>query len=95
MTFAQDLKPSFVSDFRANEYDRILEDIQDVADRQALDDLRKGKLTVMTVSDYLDHMVRCYRRNPTEVVRILSLSGTQEKPWWNRLLRRLGFGRGE
>jgi hypothetical protein len=74
--FGVELKSSFVSDFRANEYDQIHNDIRDVADRQILKDLGSGALVIRTVGEYCDHMVRCYRSKPDEVNRILKLEQT-------------------
>jgi hypothetical protein len=73
--FGKDLKPSFVSDFKDNELDRLDYDIKDVADRAVRKQLESGNLVIRTVADYCDHMVRCFRANPQEVSRVLSLEG--------------------
>jgi hypothetical protein len=75
--FGEDLKSTFVSDFRYNELDQVLHDIRDVADRKIIKELNKGLLTICTVGEYCDHMVRCYETMPDEVSRILSIP--QEK----------------
>ena len=71
--FGDDLKASFVSDFRANEFEQLDRDIRDVADRGILRELGTGALVIKTVGDYCEHMVRCYRINPNDVSRVLQL----------------------
>ena len=74
--FGEDLKASFRSDFRFNEFDKVDFDIRDVADRKITKELNKGEATIYTVGDYCDHMVRCYETKPEDVSIILRL---QEK----------------
>ena len=74
--FGEDLKASFVSDFKPNEFDLLDNDIKDVADRKLLKDLSSGALVIRTVDDYCDHMVRCYGIKPREVARILQFKPT-------------------
>lgn len=69
--FDSELKATFVSEFRRNEYDRVDDDIRDVADLALLKELESGVLTIQTVGDYCEHMIRCYGRNPKEVERVL------------------------
>jgi hypothetical protein len=69
--FGKDLKASFVSEFRFNEFDKIDQDIKDVADRATRKRLGSGELVIRTVADYCDHMVACYATNPREVARVL------------------------
>lgn len=71
--FGKDLKASFVSDFRFNEFDKIDQDIKDVADRATRKRLRNGELVIRTVAEYCDHMVACHATNPREVARVLGL----------------------
>lgn len=73
LRFGYDLKASFVSNFRRNELDRINDDIRDVADREILKELSSGRLTISTVGDYCDHMVRCSKTKPIEVKRIVDV----------------------
>ena len=73
--FGGELKSSFVSDFRFNEFDKIDQDIKDVADRATRKRLGSGELVIRTVADYCDHMVACYAKNPKEVARLLDLEG--------------------
>ena len=73
VVFGEGLKASFVSDFKANEFDQLDHDIHDVADQHILKELSSGKLIIRTVSDYCEHMVRCYRIKPEEVIRILHI----------------------
>jgi hypothetical protein len=73
MRFGADLKCSFVSWFRANEYDQIDRDIHDAADSKTAKELASGALEIQTVGDYCEHMVRCYVSNSLEVDRILKL----------------------
>lgn len=65
--FGVDLKSSFVSDFRRNELDQVNDDIHDVADRAIAKELASGQLTIQTVGDYCDHMVRCSKTRPKDV----------------------------
>jgi len=67
------LKASFVSDFKANEFDQLDYDIRDVADRQTLKEMGNGVLVIRTVGDYCEHMVRCYRTKPEDVIRVLRI----------------------
>jgi hypothetical protein len=69
--FGADLQSSFVSDFRDNELDVILEDIRFVADKRALADLNAGILVIDTVRKYCDHMVASARENRNRVVQVL------------------------
>ena len=75
--FGKDLKASFVSDFRFNEFDKIDQDIKDVADRATRKRLGNGELVIRTVADYCDHMVVCYGTNPREVERLLGLEAAR------------------
>jgi GMP synthase PP-ATPase subunit len=71
--FGEGLKASFVSDFRRNEFDQVSDDIHDVADRTVAAELGSGNLTIKTVGDYCDLMVRCSRTKPKDVKRILGV----------------------
>jgi hypothetical protein len=71
--FGKDLKSSFVSDFRFNEFDKIDQDIKDVADRATRKRLGNGELVIRTVVDYCDYMVACYATNPRDVACLLGL----------------------
>jgi hypothetical protein len=73
MVFGSDLVASFVSDFRHNELDKVDHDIRDVADRESLAAFSSGTLVIRTVADYCEHMIKSYRTNPEEVVRLLGL----------------------
>jgi hypothetical protein len=71
--FGHELVAAPASDFSANAYDVIDGDIKDVADKKILKDMAEGKLTINTVADYCDHMVRCNLINAEEVAHILQL----------------------
>lgn len=71
--FGVDLKPSFVSDLRRNEFDQIDDDIHGVADRTVAKEFKSGKLVIRTVGDYCDHLVRCSRTKPKDVEIIFEL----------------------
>lgn len=62
---------SFVSDFRRNEFDKLLDDVRDVADWSVLRRIESGDLEIATVADYCDHMVRCYKTKPDAVAAVL------------------------
>lgn len=72
--FGDDLKATFISDFRRNEFDRVDDDIHDVADRSITEELRSGSLTIKTVRDYCDHMVRCSKAKPKIVDKLLGIN---------------------
>ena len=72
--FGEDLKSSSRSDFKYNEFDQMLHDIRDVADRQVLKEIDSGALEIRTVAEYCDHMVRCYSTNEKAVTDVLGLS---------------------
>lgn len=80
MRFGDDLKASFVSDFRRNELDRVNDDIRDVADRSITKELGSGELTVRSVGDYCDHMVRCSKSRPKDVQRVLDGGDDPQRP---------------
>lgn len=71
--FGVDLKPSFVSDFRRNELDRINDDIHDVANGDTIKEFKSGNLVVQTVGDYCDHMVRCSKFKLKDVKILLEI----------------------
>jgi hypothetical protein len=71
--FGETLKASFVSDFKYSELDKIDFDIRDVADKKTLKELGSGTLVIRTVGDYCEHMVRCYRTKPEEVIYVLQI----------------------
>jgi hypothetical protein len=71
--FGADLRASFVSDFRFNEFDKLDQDVKDVADKVTRKRLGNGELVIRTVADYCDHMVASYAKNPREVAVILGL----------------------
>jgi hypothetical protein len=70
--FGEDLKATFISDFKRNELDQINDDIHDVADRMTLKKLNRGELTIQTVKDYCEHMIRCGTTNAAEVMNVLN-----------------------
>jgi len=71
--FGEDLRSSGKSDFKYNEYDQMLHDIRDVADRQSLKEIDSGALEIRTVAEYCDHMVRSYQANEKAVLSALGL----------------------
>lgn len=71
LQFGEDLKCSFVSDFKDNEFDIINNDIRDVADKVITKELNSGNLTIRSVGDYCKHMEICFEKNPKEVERVL------------------------
>ncbi len=81
MRFGDDLKASFVSDWRRNEFDQVLDDIRDVADAETLKALNAGILVITTIGDYCDHMVRCYEANPKAAEDALSASLGESVRW--------------
>ncbi|WP_338525131.1 hypothetical protein NUH87_05675 [Pseudomonas batumici] len=71
--FGEDLKSSFVSNFKRNEFDLINDDIYDVVDRKVAKDIASGALVIRTVEDYCRYMVRCYETNPKAVRQVLRI----------------------
>ncbi len=71
VVFGEDLNESFVSDWKANEFDCIYDDICEVSDRKVWKELSSGAKVIRTVGDYCEFMVFCYRTKPKEVVRVL------------------------
>lgn len=71
--FGTDLTSSGRSDFKYSELDQILHDIRDVADKETIKEINSGALVICTVGDYCDHMLRCYRKNESEVLTVLGL----------------------
>ena len=69
--FGEDIKASFVSDWKANELDIIYDDICDIADKKVWKELSSGVDAVRTVRDYCELMVRCYHVKPKRVVQVL------------------------
>ena len=70
----EELKASFQSDWAYNEHDKILHDIQDVADRNIMKEIYASNMTIKTVRDYCNHMLRCYQTAPKEVIYTLKLN---------------------
>ena len=68
-----DLRVSFVSDFRRNELDRVTDDILDVADRAITKEIYSGHLKMQTVGEYCDLMVRCSMTKPEAVKKLLGI----------------------
>lgn len=68
-----DLKVSFVSDFRRNELDRVTDDIFDVADRAIAKEISSGSLKMQTVGEYCDLLVRCSRTRQKAVKKLLGI----------------------
>jgi hypothetical protein len=64
MVFATDLKPSNVSSWKRNEYDIILDDIRDASNRELLKKIDRGELEIITVADYINHMINCFSDKP-------------------------------
>ncbi|KPC50712.1 hypothetical protein [Amantichitinum ursilacus] len=73
LKFGEDLKSSFVSDFRRNEFDLINDDIHDVANRKVTKEIASGSLVIRTVEDYCFHMIRCHKAKPKAVKQALNI----------------------
>lgn len=69
--FGHELRSSFSSDFSRNEIDRINDDIHDVADKKTLRSLTDGSLTIATVGDYCDLMLRLSKERLQMVLHVL------------------------
>lgn len=70
--FGHELQSSFSSDFRRNELDRINDDIHDVADRKTLRDFADGSISISTVGDYCDLMLRRSKEKTQKVLDVLN-----------------------
>lgn len=71
--FGKELDASFVSDWSYNELDQVLHDVRDVADRNIIKELEAGNLIIETLEKYCNHMIRCYKTEPKEVIYALGL----------------------
>jgi hypothetical protein len=60
--------------FNPNEYDKVEGDILDVCDREIYKAISSGNLTIRTVGDYCDHMIKCYKKNPKDVIATLKIT---------------------
>jgi len=69
--FGVELKSSFRSDFRRNEYDHLSDDIHDVADRATQRLFAEGTLVIRSVGDYCQLMVNQAKANPSLVRGVL------------------------
>lgn len=73
--FDEDLRAATTTGlFKRNEYDQLENDIYDVANKSIYKEISSGNLTIQTVADYCDHMVRCYETNPEDVKHVLKIS---------------------
>lgn len=73
--FGEDLKATRSTGlFRRNEYDAIEGDILDVCDRETYKTISSGNLTIYTIGDYCNHMARCYKHNPKDVIATLKIT---------------------
>lgn len=74
MVFGEHLNVSSRSDFRRNEFDIILDDIRDMANKDMIAKIDKGEINVRTVKEYCDYMLVCYLYNHEEVGRLLGIN---------------------
>lgn len=68
--FGQDLTPSFISDWKQNEIDDVIEDINFIVSRSIKIELGKD-FKLNTVEDYCNFMIKSYYKNPKRVLKIL------------------------
>jgi len=72
--FGSDLKATHSPGlFNPNEYDKIESDILDVCSRETYKAISSGNLTIRTVGDYCDHMIKCYKKKPKDVIQTLNI----------------------
>ena len=71
--FGEELKASFRSEWRENELDIILDDINYVANSIDKKMIKNGELTIKTVGDYLDFMTTCAVRDDKSKRKVLSV----------------------
>jgi hypothetical protein len=64
-------------DRRFGDDHKVNDDIHDVADREITKEMASGRLTIYTVGDYCDHMVRCSRTKRKDVLRLLEIDENQ------------------
>lgn len=72
--FGEELKSTYISDFKSNEFDFVLDDIKDVATKDILKMIKDGTYEIRTVEDYCNHMIICASKKTEEVIRILDIS---------------------
>jgi len=65
------ITPSFVSFFKRNEIEVIRDDVYDVAPSEIYKSLEKGDLIIITINDYVNHMIVCYSKSPGMVTSVL------------------------
>jgi hypothetical protein len=86
--FCVDLKSSFISDFRWNEMDLMLFDIEDIVEILKLDE-DKSFSGVQTVSDFCELVNRLNEEDPRQCEMLLARWEKYEKnsgkPWWRRI----------
>jgi hypothetical protein len=71
--FGEELKASFVSDFKENELDCILDDIRFVSSKEMLKRLNNEEVEITTAGDYCDFMFNAYLENPKRVLSVLNV----------------------
>ena len=64
-------EPRKISLLKRNEYDIVADDIRDVASTRILKLINNGDLTIITVDDYVNHMISCYKEVPRLVNNLL------------------------
>ncbi|WPN60546.1 hypothetical protein [Pseudomonas sp. P9_31] len=73
--FGNDLKASRPPGlFNPNEYDKAEGDILDVCDRETYKAISSGNLTIRTIGDYCDHMIKCHKKKPKDVIQTLKIT---------------------
>jgi len=77
MRFGIDIKPSFVSDFKYNELDILIEDMRDACSGKILTEWNRGEINTETVGEYIEHIIRCYNENPKLVTKLIFANDVQ------------------
>lgn len=81
MKFGVDIKSNFQSDFKYNALDILIEDARDVCSGKIAKEWNRGEIIIDTISDYIEHMIRCNRENPRLVDMVI---GGPRRPFDNR-----------
>lgn len=64
-------EPVSINFWARNQFDMVLDDIRDAADKDSIGLLNSGKIEIKTVGDYVKFMTMCYQKNPKLVQLVL------------------------
>lgn len=71
MILGVDIKPSFVSDFKYNELDALIEDLRDIGSGAIAKEWKRGDVKIESVGDCVKYISRCYDAKPKLVSNLI------------------------